>query len=462
MKRIKNIIDLIDKAIKDEPDIALTWWNIIKDSYDSKVDEYRNILNNSKDWLWNYQKKLIQKTWITNLKIKYTNISGYFIEVPKLSSSKITNEFSQTQTLVNASRYITVELKDFEEKYKKAENFLSSREYEIFQGVRAEILDWYNQIKDISSKISFLDFEVCMSNLAYANNYSRPKLVKNYELNIKSWRHPVIEKIEKNFISNDLDLNKNEFIHIITWPNMWWKSTFLRQNALIILMAHLGGFVPAKQATIPLTDKIFSRVWASDNLYFWQSTFMVEMQEVAYILSNSSKNSFVIIDEVGRGTSTFDWMSLAWAILKENHDKIKAKTLFATHYHELIDESKNLKAVKNFSVAVWENDSGLVFLRKIIAWGIKKSFGLEVAKLAWINNSILLEAQKMLKVLENASISNAQLSIWDLNPQVEEKIIFKQIEKDSIVEKKLKQIDIDSITPIEALSILNNLKSSLK
>ena len=461
MKEIKNIIDLIDRSIKEEPELLLTWGNIIKDSYDEKVDEYRNILNNSKNWLWEYQKILIEKTWIQTLKIKYTNISGYFIEIPKSSTSKITDEFIQKQTLVNASRYITSELKEFEEKYKKAENFLSSREYDLFGEIRAEILNSYKQIKNLSDKTSILDFEVSMANVAYLNNYTRPKIVKNYNLKIESGRHPVIEQIEKDFISNDLDLTKSDFVHIITWPNMWGKSTFLRQNALIILMAHIWSFVPAKEVIVPLTDKIFSRVWASDNLYFGQSTFMVEMQEVSHIMNNSTSNSFVIIDEIGRGTSTFDGMSLAWAILKENHDKIKSKTLFATHYHELIDESKVLSGVNNFSVAVWENDDNLVFLRKIIPGGIKKSFWLEVAKLAWINNSILTEARKMLNILENTSLSNSQLSLWDFNSKIEEKIIIKEVIKNSNLEEELKNISLDNLTPIDALNLINDFKNKL-
>lgn len=462
MKKIKDIIDLIDRAIKDDPELLLTGGNIIKDSYDSKIDEYRDILNNSKNWLWNYQKDLSEKTWITTLKIKYTNISGYFIEIPKSSLSKITDDFIQKQTLVNASRYVTQELKEFEEKYKKAENFLSSREYELFQEVRIEILDSYKQIKDLSDKTSILDFEISMANVSYLNNYTRPKIIKDYDLKIKWARHPVVEQIEKNFISNDLNLTKNDFIHIITWPNMWGKSTFLRQNALIILMAHLWSFVPAKEAIIPLTDKIFSRVGASDNLYFGQSTFMVEMQEVANIMNNSTSNSFVIIDEIGRGTSTFDGMSLAWAILKENHDKIKSKTLFATHYHELVDESKTLSWVNNFSVAVWEDRDNLVFLRKIIPWWIKKSFWLEVAKLAWINNSILKEARKMLNILEKSSLSNSQLSLWDFTSDTQEKIIIKEVDKKSELEEELKNINTDNITPLEALNLVNDLKSKIR
>ena len=461
MQKIKNIINLIDKAIKEEPDLLLTGGNIIKDGYDKEVDEFRDILNNSKNWLAEYQKWLIEKTWVNALKIKYTNVSGYFIEIPKTQVSKITDDFIQRQTLVNASRYITKDLKDFEEKFKKAEALVSNKEYEIFLELRAEILDNFREIKDLSDNTAFLDFSVSLSNIAYLNNYTRPKIVKSYDIKILGWRHPVVEQIEKDFISNNLELSKNDFVHIITWPNMWGKSTFLRQNALIILMAHIWSFVPAREVNIPLTDKIFSRVGASDNLYFWQSTFMVEMQEVANIMNNSTKSSFVIIDEVGRGTSTFDGMSLAWAILKENHDKIKAKTLFATHYHELIDEAKTLPGVKNFSVAVWENNENLVFLRKIIPGGIKKSFGLEVAKLAWINKSILTEAREMLNSLENKELCNSQLSFWNFDKKVEEKIIIKEIEKKSEVEEKLKNIDLNNLTPIEALNLVNELKKKV-
>ncbi len=460
MQKIKDIIDLIEKAIKDDPELLLTSWNIIKDNYDKQVDEYRNILNNSQNWLSSYQAKLIEKTDINNLKIKYTNVSGYFIEIPKSQVSKITDEFIQKQTLVNASRYITQELKEFEEKYKKAEEFLFAREYELFLDVRAQILDKYREIKELSDKTAFLDFSISNANIAYNNNYQRPKLTKDYDLKIVQGRHPVVEQIEKDFISNNLELNKNKFIHIITWPNMWWKSTFLRQNALIILMSHIWSFVPARSAIIPLTDKIFSRVWASDNLYFGQSTFMVEMQEVANIINNSTDKSFVIIDEVGRWTSTFDWMSLAWAILKENHDKIKAKTLFATHYHELTEQAKKLPWVANFSVAVWENNDNLVFLRKIIPGSINKSFWIEVAKLAWLNNSILKEARRMLKILQKQEIKQLSLWIFDIEKK-EEKVIIKEVEKKSIVEEELQKIDVNNLTPIEALNLINELKKKL-
>ena len=455
MKNILNIIKLLDKSIKEDPADNLTSWEIIADFYDEKVDEYRKIISTANDWLAKYQAKLITENNISTLKIKYTWPSWYFIEIPKSQVSKIPEDFIHKQTLVWASRYITLELKEFEAKFLEAQNEKANREYEIFLKIREEILDNFNDIKEISDKITNIDFLSTLSQVAYDNNYVRPEIFDGYDLEIISWRHPVIEKWVSDFISNDLNLTKKEFVHIITWPNMWWKSTFLRQNALIILMAHIWSFVPARFAKIPLTDKIFSRVWANDNLFLWQSTFMVEMQEVANILNNSTKNSFVIIDEVGRWTSTYDGMSLAWAILRENHDNIWAKTLFATHYHELIDESKTLKWVKNFSVAVWENEENLVFLRKIISGWIKKSFWLEVAKIAWIPESTLIEARNILKTLEEKYEKPVQQ--WLFSVEVEPKVI----EKKSEVEEELKNLDLNNLTPMEALNKLFELRKKL-
>lgn len=459
MQEIKNIIDLIDKAIDENAEASVTWGNIIAFWYDEIVDKYKKIIKSSKDWLVNYQAELINNLWISTLKIKFTWSIWYFIEVTKNQANKIPDNFIHKQTLINASRYTSEELMKFQNDLFEAESNLYSREYEIFLNIREKILDNFAKIKQISEKTAFIDFTSCLAQVAYLNNYVCPEITNNYDLQIQNARHPVIEKQVSDFISNDLHLKNNDFVHIITWPNMWWKSTFLRQNALIILLAHIWSFVPAKKAIIPITDKIFSRIGASDNLYLWSSTFMVEMQEVANILNNSTKNSFVIIDEVWRWTSTYDWMSIAWAILKEIHDKIKAKTLFATHYHELIDESKSLSWVSNYSVAVWENEDNLVFLRKIIAWWIKKSYWIEVASLAWLWEWVLNEAKKMLKLLEleHNKISWKQLSFW-IN-HVEKEIEY--IEKKSEIEEEIKKIDLNSISPIEALNLLNKLKEKL-
>ena len=457
MQSIRKIISLIDEAILSDPENSLKSGNIIKSSYDKNVYEYRQTISGAKDWLANYQSKLIGETWITNLKIKFTWVSGYFIEIPKSQTSKIWDSFIHKQTLANASRFITNILKEFEQKLMESENVLFEKEYEVFCDVRESILDNFESIKKLSKKTAFLDFWVSLAKVSYENNYFRPQIGKYYKLDIKSWKHPIIEKIEKDFISNDLYLDEKKFVHIITWPNMWGKSTFLRQNALIILMSHIWSFVPASSAKIPLTDKIFSRVWASDNLFLWQSTFMVEMQEIANILNNSTSKSFVIIDEIGRGTSTYDGMSLAWAILKHNHDEIKAKTLFATHYHELVDESKKLSCAESFSVAVWEYGDELIFLRKIITGSIGKSFWLEVAKLAWINKEVIKEARFFLSSLEKqaSGISNNTSSLnIDLDKEKRRKEIFK-------IEEELKKIDTNNLTPMEALNKLSKLKKML-
>ena len=455
MNFLQNIINLIDTSIKEDGESILTWWNIIQDWYDSEIDSYRKTINTAKDWLTNYQADLIDQTWISKLKIKYTNVSGYFIEISKSNLKDLPDSFIQRQTLVNSSRYITSELKEFEESLLHSESLLSEKEYKLFLEVRDKILADFSKIKTLGKDIAFLDFSTSLASIWYKNNYTRPKIDKKYDLTIEAWRHPVIEEIEKEFISNDLSLWAKNYVHIITWPNMGGKSTFLRQNALIVLMSHIGSFVPAKSAHIPLTDKIFSRVGASDNLYLWQSTFMVEMQEIANILHNSTKDSFVIIDEIGRGTSTYDGMSLAWAILKYNHDKIKSKTLFATHYHELIDESILLKWVSNYSVAVWENEDNLIFLRKIIPGWMKKSYGIQVAQIAWLHHDVVLEAKNMLLKLE-----------WDFSQMtlindsfIQDQDNNKNNEND--IEKYIKNIKINDLTPMQALAMLSELQDNL-
>lgn len=457
MQQLQQIIDLIGKSIKVDANNLIMWGWIIEDNFDSEVDELRNLVNHSNEWLNDYTQTLIETSGINTLRIKYTSASGYFIEIPLSQKSKVPESFIHKTTLVNALRFTTPELSQFESKISNAESLLYEREYQIFKEVSKTVLENFKEIKKVSSQVSQIDYLSNMAYVAYENDYVKPEISSKYDLEIVWGRHPVIEKIEKNFISNELFLSNKNFVHIITGPNMGWKSTYLRQNALILLMAHIGSFVPAKQAKISLTDKIFSRVGANDNLFLGSSTFMVEMQEVANILNNSTKNSFVIIDEVGRGTSTYDGMSLAWAILRENHDKIQAKTLFATHYHELVDESKKLKWVANFSVAVSENEDNIVFLRKIIPGSIKKSYGIEVAKLAWLSKDVIAEANNFLRNFEKTHTFN-QMSLWNFEVKVEEKIIYKESE----VEKKLQQIDVNSLTPIEALNVLNELTKSLK
>ena len=454
IEEIKNIINIIDNSIQNEPNQNITGGNIIKDWFDEKIDEYRKVIINWKDFIANYQSELSSQTGINNLKIKYTNIWWYFIEVAKKDISKIPDDFVHKQTLASAWRFISSKLKEFEQMLLEGEFEMNSREYEIFCNIRRKISNNYMNIKNISKNISEIDLITSFSKVAYKNNYCKPEITTKFDLEIVSARHPIIEQIESDFISNSLKLDKNKYIHTITWPNMWWKSTFLRQNALIILMAHIGSFIPAKMAKIPLTDKIFSRIWAWDNLFLGQSTFLVEMQEMANILNNSTKKSFIIIDEIGRWTSTYDWMSLAWAILKDLEKNKKAKTLFATHYHELIDESKNLSWVANYCVAVSENDWKIIFLRKVLEGWAKKSYWIEVAKIAWLSEEIIKESKNMLKKLEKTHKNSwvNQLSIWEYfqKPEI--------IEKKSKIEEKIKSLDINNLTPIEALNFLNEIK----
>lgn len=464
MEAIEKLIWLLDSAIKEDAVNSLTSWGIIKSWYDKEIDETRNIIDNAKDWLVDYQNKLSEETWIVKLKIKHTNVFGYFIEVPLASKDNVPEYFAHKQTLVSAARFVTPELKDFEKKVVEWEGLLVKREYDVYLEIRDKILWHFEDIKDLSQKTWNIDMLCSLASKSASNDYTRPLISKKFDLSIKSGRHPVIEKIEPDFISNDLDLSSKSHLHIITGPNMGWKSTFLRQNALIILMAHIWCYVPAREAMIPLTDKIFSRIGASDNLFLGQSTFMVEMQEMANILHNYTDRSFVIIDEIGRGTSTYDWMSIAWAVLKDLHDRKWVKTLFATHYHELLDESKILPWVESFSVAVWENQDWIIFLRKIIKWWIKKSYGLEVAKLWWMGESVLSEARAMLLKLEDMHNSNAwvQLSIWNIWKKEEPIVKYVEVKWESEIENALKWIDVNNLTPIDALNLINNLKKSLK
>lgn len=459
MEDIKAVIKIIDNAILEDTVNSLTSWWIIKESYDEEICGHREVIKNSKDWLLSYQIRLIKETWISNLRIKFTSASWYFIEVSKVQVSKISDNFIHKQSLVNASRFITLELKDFEQKLMEWERVLAEREYELFLDIRLKILSSFDNINLTAQKNWFIDFMSTLALVSKNSNYCRPILWQNKNINILWWRHPVIEQIENDFISNDLLLTNKDHVHIVTWPNMWGKSTFLRQNSLIILMAHMGCFTPAKKVDINIVDKIFSRVWASDNLFLWQSTFMVEMQEMAHIINNSTEKSFIIIDEIWRWTSTYDGISLAWSILVYIHGTIKAKTLFATHYHELIDESKSLTWVSNYSVAVWENEENLVFLRKIIPGWIKKSFWLEVAKIAWINEIILKEARNMLKnlELEHNKIKWSQLSLLNFSSPVDSSSLMQG----SIIEKELKTLDINSLTPLQAMMKINEWKNKI-
>ncbi len=463
MNVLNRLIELIDQSIDENADNILTNGNIIASWYKQDVDEYREILQKWHEWIWNYKQELIELTQIKTLRIKYTNNSWYFIELPKNQINNIPDDFIHKQTLVSAHRYTTPKLQEFQSKSDSANTNLSELEYGYFLEIRNNVMSHFNYLYNLSRNIEELDFYTNAASISLKNNYITPQISTKYSIDIQSGKHPVMMSVVDDFISNNLNLSKKEFVNVITWPNMWWKSTFLRQNALLILQAHIWFDIPAKSAIIPITDRIFSRVGSWDNLFLWQSTFMVEMQEIAYILRNSTNKSFVIIDEIWRGTSTYDWMSLAWSILKHNHEEINAKTLFATHYHEIIDFSSSLSWVKNYSVAVWENSDSIVFLRKIIPWWIKKSYGIEVAWLAWIPKPVLQEAKTTLLNLHNKD-SFKQLSFWVAS----EAITNTQSDKDDEISqyeelmKHLKDININNITPIQALTELQKFQEQVK
>ena len=460
MEPLDLIIELIESSISEDADIAMKSWNIIKSGFDSEIDADRRVLEDGEQWISEYQKSLILETQISSLKIKY-NAQWYFIEIPHAQNTKILDYFIPRQSLTSVSRYTTQKLQEFESMLISASEDLQEKEYNIFVNIRNTIESHYSDIYEISRSISRIDFFTNGAYYSLRNSCNTPELHWWFWLDIQQWKHPIISNEECDFISNDLNLKKDEFIHVITWPNMWWKSTFLRQNALLILLAHVGYDIPCKCAKIGLVDKIFSRVWAADNLYLWQSTFMVEMQEVAYILRHSTKRSFVIIDEVWRGTSTYDGMSLAWSILEYNQRKIWAKTLFATHYHEIIEYAEKLRWAWNYSVSVGENEKNIVFLRKIIPGWIKKSYGIEVASLAGIPDDVIQEAKKYINLLQSKSYSE-QLCL--INFPEENKYDNSQKYKWECQEiiDDIKNLDLDRISPLESLQKLSKIQEKIK
>lgn len=453
MQYLNDIIDLIDASIEDTLHTSGT--HIIKRGYDSEADRLAWLLENGHQWISNYQESLVTQTGIQRLKIKFTNNAGYFIEIPSTNIEDIPDTFVFKQRLTQVYRYTTTELSEFQEDTLSAEIKLEEREKSIFLNICNNINNHFDKIYWLSRNMSLLDFYANAAHISWKNSYITPEISSHYSLDIKEGRHPVLERLEWEFISNDLSLSKRDTVHIITGPNMWGKSTYLRQNALLILMSHMWLNIPAKNAIIPQVDGVFSRVWAGDNLFLGQSTFMVEMQEIAYILNHATQRSFVIIDEIGRGTSTYDGMSLAWSILKYIHDTLKAKTLFATHYHEITDHASELTKVSNYSVAVSENSENIVFLRKIIPWAVKKSYGIEVARLSGLPSSVLDMAKE---TLQSYSVEQMSLNVDEKQPEEISQKTAQLQEFLSWVQEK----DLNTMTPIEALSYLLDLQKQLE
>jgi DNA mismatch repair protein MutS len=400
LEEFNNLVEFISKAIKEDPNTTVREGNIIKKGYNTRLDELTNIKKNSKQWLLDYEEQEKKKTGIKFLRVRFNKVFGYFIEVSKSNLSLVPDSYIRKQTQLNCERFITTELKEKENVILTADQEINDLEYSLFMEVIDEISKYTNKMQELSNQIGLIDVLHSFAAVAHANNYAKPDLDNNYGLEIIGGRHPIVEMFEESFISNRLKMNEENKMMVITGPNMAGKSVYIKQNALIILMAQIGCFVPAASAKIGLVDRIFSRVGASDDIASGHSTFMVEMNETANILANATEKSFIILDEIGRGTSTYDGVSLAWAIAEYITTKIKAKTLFATHYHHLNKMSEEFPGIKNYNIAVSEKEDDIIFLRKIIEGGTDKSYGIQVAKLAGVPNDVLDTAKRIITQLE--------------------------------------------------------------
>ncbi len=467
MNACVTLIDLLEKSLNPDPPALITKGGVIKKGISEELDELRNIAYSGKDYLLQIQTREIEKTGITSLKIAFNNVFGYYIEVTNAHKNKVPAEWIRKQTLVNAERYITDELKVYEEKILGAEEKIHALEDQIFNELIIKVAAYISPVQINANCIARLDCLLSFSNIASDNDYTRPEINDTLILDIKDGRHPVLEKQlphGESYVANDVYLDPDsQQIIIITGPNMSGKSALLRQTALIVLMAQIGCYVPAKSAAIGIVDKIFTRVGASDNISSGESTFMVEMNETASILNNLSPRSLVILDEIGRGTATYDGISIAWAIAEYIHEnnESRAKTLFATHYHELNEIAGALKRIKNYHVSVKETGQKILFLRKLIPGGSEHSFGIHVAKMAGMPVKIIHKAQQMLQLLEKAH-SNAEL-VKTASGTAEKdafQLSFFQLD-DPLLEQLREEIlntDINTLTPVEALMKLNDIK----
>lgn len=468
LEDMSDIVDLIDRSINDDPPVILTEGNLIKDGYNKEIDELRKICNSGKEWIINLQEKERNRTKINSLKIGYNDAFGYYIEVSKTNLHLVPDDYIRKQTLVNAERYITPELKEYESKVLSAQEHIGELEYEIFSQIRSQVAESTQRIQKAASIIAMLDFLSTMAYVASKYNYTKPDVNDSDEIIIKDGRHPVVERFiaGEGFVPNDLflDCDENQML-IITGPNMSGKSTFLRQSALIVLMAQMGSFVPALSASIGLVDRIFTRIGASDNLVMGRSTFLVEMNETANILNNATRRSLLILDEIGRGTSTYDGLSIAWAVAEYILDKTKigARTLFATHYHELIELGNTHFGAKNYNIAVREWNGKVTFLHKIIEGGTDQSYGIHVAQLAGLPEKVIERANEILETLEKNQKDNRKTlphaRSVPSEPKYSEPIQLSLFgsKADNIIDE-LNKIDITNMTPLQALNKLQELK----
>ncbi|MGC4022560.1 MAG: DNA mismatch repair protein MutS [Cyclobacteriaceae bacterium] len=458
------LLEKIEKELREDVSIASNQGGIIKEGVDAELDELQKIAFSGKDYLLQIQKREVERTGINSLKISYNKVFGYYLEVSNANKDKVPTDWIRKQTLVNAERFITEELKIYEEKILHAEEKLIVIEQRIFNELIRHASEFIPQIQQNARTIAMLDCLLSFATVAHANHYTKPEVNESTEINIKDGRHPVIEKqlpIGESYVPNDIFLNNDsQQILIITGPNMAGKSALLRQTALVVLMAQMGSFVPASGASIGLVDKVFTRVGASDNLSKGESTFMVEMTETASILNNLSNRSLILMDEIGRGTSTYDGVSIAWSIVEflHNHKDFRAKTLFATHYHELNQLAEDLVRVKNFNVSVKEVGDKIIFMRKLKEGGSEHSFGIHVAQLAGMPNRIVLRANEILHFLEKEKHKNEPQNKFDAIPKASAQIsLFDADPRVKALDEALGKIDINTISPVEALLKLNEI-----
>ncbi len=462
LETLEDACELLDRAIVDDPPIQVREGGIIKTGYNEQLDEIRTLLTGSKDVIAQMETQEKERTGIRGLKIGYNRVFGYYIEVTKSNLELVPDTYIRKQTLANCERYITEELKELEGRILTASDRIQSLEYELFTEVRRFIADKYDGIIKTSQAVAALDVLASFANVALQNNYCKPHITAKGTIEIKNGRHPVVEKMLRDdvFVPNDTYLDTSESrLSIITGPNMSGKSTYMRQVAIITIMAQIGSFVPASSATIGIVDKIFTRVGASDDLAAGQSTFMLEMTEVADILKNATPNSLVILDEIGRGTSTFDGMSIAKAVVEHivNTRSLGCKTLFATHYHELTCLEDELKGVNNFSVAVKRRGEDIIFLRKIVKGAADESYGIEVARLAGVPQKVTHRAAEILRQLEQ---QGGQLSPREKPAEPASQVSFGNLNHEEIIHR-LEQVDINSMSPMDCMNLVHDLTKLL-
>ncbi len=457
---LDDLYDLLCRAIVDEPPLSLRDGGLIKEGFNEEIDSLRLAATDGKSYIAGLEAREREKTGIKNLKVKYNKVFGYYIEVSASNLSKVPEDYIRKQTITNGERYITAELKEIESTVVGASEKLVALEYAEFVNVRNRICEQIERISKTAHAIATTDALYSLATAAVKNNYTKPTVNLSDKLCIVDGRHPVVEKVlsDSLFVPNDaqLDCGENR-IAVITGPNMAGKSTYMRQTAIIALMAQVGSFVPAKSCECGIVDKIFTRIGASDDLASGQSTFMLEMNEVSHILKNATKKSLCILDEIGRGTSTFDGLSIAWAVIEYIANKVGAKTLFATHYHELTALENTIAGVKNYNTACKKRGDDITFLRKIVRGGTDDSFGIEVAKLAGVPETVIKRAKEVLKSVESEAPSEVGKNIAERNEQEDTQIAFSMVENSALSEA-LKQIDVTTLTPIEALNKLYELQ----